>query len=194
VLGGTFDPPHIGHTVIARVAAERLGLGKVLFVPTETPPHKPARRLAPVEDRIEMLHLAVDEFPFIEISLVETGSGGPFYTVDTLEKISGKAGVDAELFLVVGEDNLHDLFSWKNPARIAELARITVLTRNRPDGITWLPVPSEIAGGCLRLTMEPVPISSTQIRGRIARGGPIEGLVEPAVRDYIELKGLYKDG
>lgn len=194
VLGGTFDPPHIGHSIIARVAAERLGLGKVLLAPTETPPHKPLRRLAPIEDRIEMVRLAVADLPHVEVTRIETGPDGPFYTVDTLEKIAAREGKDAELFLVVGEDNLHELSTWKNPSRIAGLARIAVLTRRNLAGAPErLPVPPDVLANCVRIEMDPVRVSSTEVRRLIAEGGSIEGLVAPAVLEYIELKGLYKD-
>jgi len=134
ILGGTFDPPHIGHVSLAEAAATGLELERIILIPTERTPHKPVEKLTPVEDRIEMLGLAFSGMENVEISRIETGADKTFYTVDTVEKLASELGGNRELFLLVGEDNLYEIGGWREPERIAALARIAVMTRHVRKG------------------------------------------------------------
>lgn len=126
VFGGSFNPIHFGHLLVADEICEALDLDRVLFVPASQPPHKPASDLAPVRHRLEMTALAVREQPRFEVSDLEVRRSGPSYTVDTLAQLSGRG----ELHLVIGSETFLDLLSWKDPGRIARLARLVVVPRN----------------------------------------------------------------
>ena len=126
VLGGSFNPIHYGHLLLADDVLESLGLDRILFVPTGVPPHKSAADLAPAADRYAMVKLAVASHPRFEVSDLELRRPGPSYTVDTLEALRRPGG---ELFLIVGSETFLDLLAWREPKRIAGLARLTVVPR-----------------------------------------------------------------
>lgn len=125
MFGGSFNPIHFGHLLVADEVLERLGLDRMLFVPAASPPHKPAAELAPAPHRFEMTRLAVAAHPHFEVSGVELSRRGPSYTVDTLREISGLG----ELFLLVGSETFLDLLSWREPRQVAALARLVVVPR-----------------------------------------------------------------
>ena len=194
LLGGTFDPIHNGHLAIAREALERLKLDKVLFIPARQQPLKDRADVETVENRLNMVTLAIKDIPQFELSTVETENEGPNYTVDTL-RILKKKYSDAELYFIIGWDSLEELPRWKQPEEIIKLCRIVALTRNTvPEpGVTELDI---IIPGLYRrlimLDMAPVDISSTDIRGRRCQGLSIRGMVPTRVEDYIIQHGLYK--
>ena len=125
MFGGSFNPVHLGHLLVADEIAEILGLERVLFVPAASPPHKPAADLAPAPHRFEMTRLAVAEHPRFEVSDVELRRSGPSYTVDTLEALAPRGA----LHLIIGSETFLDLLSWREPRRVAALARLVVVPR-----------------------------------------------------------------
>ncbi len=182
VFGGSFNPPHVGHYLIASDAFEALGLDKLLIVPAAANPHKGPDGAAPADARLEMAKRTFEGDPRFEVSSMEIERGGLSYTVDTLETLaSSHAG--AELVLLLGMDALRTLNSWKRPERIRELATLAVLTRG--DSIESLP------GDVEAVTTRRIDVSSTEIRDRIAAGKPIRGFVSNSVEEFISAAKLY---
>lgn len=183
VLGGTFDPVHIAHLVLAETAREDLGLDRVLLVPTGHSWRKPGRSITPGDQRLEMLRLAVAGNERLEVSDVEVRRPGPSYTHETLEGLHA-AHPEAALFFILGEDALADLPNWRDPARIRELATLAVAERPGSEG--------RLPGDVLRLEMPEIAISASAIRARVHAGRSIRYLVPESVREYIEAHGLYR--
>jgi nicotinate-nucleotide adenylyltransferase len=183
VLGGSFNPPHIGHLVIASDAYESLGLDKLLIVPAAANPLKEKDAAAPTpEARLEMTRLAFGTDPRFEVTAMEIERGGLSYTVDTLEALAaGNPG--SELILLLGADALGSLDKWKRPERIRELATLVALTR----GDNSEPLPA----GVERVTTRRIDVSSTEIRKRLADGKPVKGFVAESVERFISAAKLY---
>jgi nicotinate-nucleotide adenylyltransferase len=184
ILGGAFDPPHNGHLALARTAIARFALERLLVTVVVAPGHKhPA---APPEARLELARLAFADVQGAEVELEPHAR-----TVDALES----RGLDEPLFLI-GADELVDLPSWKQPDRVLELARLGVATRpgyprERLDAaLRPLTRPERV----VLFELEPLPISSRDLRARVARGESLDGLVPPAVAVAIDRLGLYRDG
>ena len=180
VLGGTFDPPHVGHRVVAQDVHEALELDRLLVVPAAHPPHRGA--VLPARVRLALTRLAFEGDDRIEVSDLEFERDGPSYTVDTLERLRRERAPE-ELWCVIGADQLRELHEWHEPDRIPELARLAVMSRGGD-----LPRPDE-AGG--ELDFRPVPVtrvelSSTRIRERLAAGHSVRYLVPDAVREPLE--------
>lgn len=174
ILGGRFDPPHLGHLALARAAIERLALDDLVVTVVADAAHKPSE--APAADRLAMAELA---FAALRARVVLEEHR---YTVDALEA----AGFEDPIFLI-GADELVDFPTWKQPERVLELARLGVATR---PGFA-----PEITSPRIRIfELEPHPVSSSQVRERVRRGERTEGLVAPEVARYIEEHGLYRDG
>jgi nicotinate-nucleotide adenylyltransferase len=197
VLGGTFDPVHVGHIAIAKAARDQLNLSQVLFVPAGVPWLKGHRDITPAERRVEMLELAIAPYPSFRVSRVELERPGHSYTTDTLEQLKRELGGDAELYFILGEDALSEMPLWHQPQRIIELCRPVAARRpgSRPPDIESLEggLPG-ISKRVIILDNEPVDASSSGIRERVASGMPIEGLVPDAVAGYIAERGLYRKG
>ncbi len=185
VFGGTFDPIHHVHLDIARAAREEAGLDRVLFVVAAEPPHKRGATCAPAEDRYRMVERALEGEPGLEASRIEMDREGPSYTVDTLEQLRERCP-DAELFLILGVDSLADLPKWRDPDRIR--ARACILAVPRPGAPE---IPAELEGSYRLLHFVPSPVSSTEVRQRIADGTPLDDLIPAPVKSYILEKGLY---
>ncbi|MEX0891859.1 MAG: nicotinate-nucleotide adenylyltransferase [Gemmatimonadota bacterium] len=183
LLGGTFDPPHIGHLIAAREALERLGLDRVAFLPAAVPPHKTGSPISPAAHRLAMLRAAVAGEARFEIEEAELDRTGPSYTVDTLRALR-TAAPGTDLVLLLGADQHAELSTWREPAAVRELARLVVIVRagEVPDGAVE------------RLDMPRIDISSTLVRERVARGLSVRWLVPGAVEQYIEDQGLYRTG
>ncbi len=189
VMGGTFDPVHLGHLVAAAEAGRAFGLDEVVFVPAGEPWQKEARRLAPAEDRYAMTVIATAADPLFSVSRVDIERAGPTYTVDTLADLSRERGPEAEFFLIVGADTLSGLGTWKDPGRLLALARVICCTR--PDH----PLRSVEADGD-RISVLEIPqleISSTLCRDRVRAGLPVRYLVPDGVAQYIAKRGLYRE-
>jgi nicotinate-nucleotide adenylyltransferase len=176
ILGGTFDPVHVGHLAAARAAAACLELDRVLFVPAGVPPHK--RGHASPEHRFEMTRLATAGEPMFSVSRIELDRPGPSYTVDTLRALQGD-----ELFFICGADAIRDLPNWREWEQLPKLARFVAVAR---PGVTGPPVPY-----ATYIRIPGVDVSSSEIRERVAAGLPITGLVAPAVEAYIHEHRLY---
>lgn len=194
ILGGSFDPIHIGHLIVAEILAYELALEHVIFLPAGQPPHKPAQTLAPNADRLRMIELSIEGVPEFTISTLDLDRPGPSYTVDTLEQLRSLTGPAVELYFLMGMDSLRDFPGWHRPARIAELARLGVARR---PGVDVSPREVEIlvpaARGRIDIIDVPlIDISSSDIRDRVRTGRPYRFQVRPAVAQYIQDAGLYR--
>ena len=186
ILGGTFDPPHWGHLLIAETAREELGLDRVLFVPASVPPHKRRRDVSPAQVRLRLLRAALRGSGF-EISRIEIEREGPSYTVDTLEALARRMP-NTKLYLLVGADSLVDLPHWREPARIARLATLAVARRPGSP----LRQRTAIGARVIALANPPVDLSSSDLRARVARGRSIRFRVPPAVERLVSELSLYR--
>ena len=191
IFGGTFDPIHTGHLIVARAALEVLGLDEVLFVPAGRPWMKAREDVSPAEDRARMAELAVAGDPQFRVSRMEIERAGETYTVDTLRALP--AG-DGRPVLLLGADAFAGFPAWREPAEIARLARIAVLGRPGRDTAAIIDeVEAEVANvDAAPLEAPLIEISATAIRDRVRRGLPIRDLVPPSVADYIADRGLYR--
>jgi len=192
VLGGTFDPIHIGHLIIAEEAREHFALDEVLFVPARISPHKLGDSPADGGHRLRMVELAVAGNAHLSASRVDLDRPGPSYTVDTLEILRSRLG-DVDLYFVMGMDSLGHLDMWREPKRILRLARLVVVTRPGHD-VCVEALEQQLPGlreNVLLLTTVNVGISSTGIRERVRRGRSIRYRVPPGVDEYIREHGLY---
>jgi nicotinate-nucleotide adenylyltransferase len=194
ILGGTFDPPHIGHLWLATAAADELGLAKVLFVPAANPPHKRRRSMSHAADRVLMTRLAVANDPGLDVSLVELEREGPSYTVDTLADLRLRHP-DMDLVLILAADSLAQIDTWRQPDRLLELASWAV----GPRPGTLLPSRAELvsrwgkAASRIHLLGGPaLDVSGTMIRRRVAAGRAIRYLVPRAVEELIVDRRLYR--
>ena len=188
VFGGTFDPPHVGHLLLASDAREALRLDNLIFVPAATQPFKVhALPVASPRDRLEMVRLAVADDANYTVDDTEIGRKGLSYTVDSLEHLSKKTP-GAKLFLLLGEDALALFDQWRNPERIRELATLAVMRRSGPAGLPVAP----LAAGVIAVSARCVDVSSTEIRDRLRAGKSIKGFVPESVEQFIEARGLYR--
>lgn len=220
MLGGTFDPIHIAHLVAAQEAMRLAGLDRVVFVPAAIPPHKAYPDMAPAAMRCEMVEIAIRGNPAFDLSDIELGRESPSYTVDTLREFRNSLYPDAEILLLIGEDNVRELPAWHRPKDIMELCRILVASRpfgrpelaqvpDREDGASMVEAGCQAPSGCSdsrwvervdpglvsRMTFLRTPlveISSTDIRRRVALGRSIRYLVPEKVERYIHERGLYR--
>ena len=192
LLGGTFNPPHIGHLVCAQEALAQLELDRVLLVPVNEPPHKGIEADPGVDQRVELCRRAVAAEDWIEVSRVEADVTGPSYTVDTLRRLHERSPGE-DLTFIVGGDMALSLPTWREPEAILELAELGVAEREgvrRADIVDRL---SGLGGDRIRFfDMPRLDISSSLIRRLVAAGRPIRYLVPDAVAEYIGETGLYR--
>ncbi len=188
ILGGTFDPIHLGHLIIAQEALAQCCLDRVLFVPSADPPHKNATDVAPAEARARMVALALDRQPGFELCPIELERTGKSYTVETLRQLRGKFGSATDLYLIIGADNAPEMSTWCDPQGVLDLAHVTVMGR---PGFLPDDVDKRIAARMRFLETPLIEISSTQIRSRIRTGRPIRYWVPDNVARYIETRRLY---
>ncbi len=194
VLGGTFDPPHVGHLRLAEVAIEHLGLDKLLFVPAGDPWRKEGQPLTAAEHRLDMTVLAVDSLPRMDVSTLELDRPGPSYTVDTLAEVLARYGEETELYFVLGQDALLDMPNWKEPHRIVALAWLAVALRSPGRDLELTALEKAIPGISRRLIVLPmsfVDVSATAVREWARKGASLDGLVPPLVEAYIKQHDLY---
>ena len=195
IMGGTFDPVHYGHLIVANEVAQLLDLESVIFSPAARPWHKAADHLAPPEDRLEMLSLALEAAPDFVASTVDLDRGGDTYTIDTLDDLDAQfeamyPGESVDWFFITGADALADLASWKSPDQL--LQRATFVGVTRPGHELSVPLVDEL-GRVILLEIDETDISSTDIRKRVSRGDSIDGLVPEVVADYIHEHDLYRE-
>ncbi len=188
VYGGTFNPPHCGHLVVAESVRESLRLDRILFVPTSTPPHKGIQSLAPASDRLTMTKLAVAGNDGFEASDLEVARGGLSYTVDTLRAVALRHP-GSRLKLLIGADNVFEFEGWKSPAEILDIADLVVMSR--PGYDTQKSRPAFLAHAAL-VSVPQIGISGTDIRRRVKFHQSIRYLVPPAVEEYIRRHALYR--
>ena len=194
LLGGTFNPPHIGHLVCAVQALAQLELDRVLFVPVHEPPHKEIETDPGVEHRVELCRRAVEGEERLEVSLVDAEIPGPSFTVDTLRRLHERCPGD-DLTFLVGGDMALSLRTWREPEAILELAELGVAER---EGVRRADIAEGMSGLAVQrvrfFDMPRLDISSSLIRRFVAAGRPIRHLVPDAVAAYIDEAGLYRVG
>jgi nicotinate-nucleotide adenylyltransferase len=192
VFGGTFDPIHFGHVMVAEECSERLDLNPVLMVPSSLPPHRP-KPTASAHDRLAMVELAVKGHQRLRASDIEVRRGGVSYTVDTLRALRAeKPG--AEITLLLGGDAVEEFAGWRDTAEVTRLVGIAVFNRAGspapdPAALARLGLPPET----VVLEVDSPPVSATSVRRILAQAGSGEGILPPAVEAYIKEKGLYRE-
>jgi nicotinate-nucleotide adenylyltransferase len=197
IFGGTFDPIHLGHLAVARSIQSSLGLDNVVFVPAGQPWLKADTPVSRVEDRVQMLRLALARRRALELSTIEADRPGPSYTVDTMETLQRQLGSDADFFFLLGSDALMDIAKWKEPQRLIQLCQLVAFARPGFGLPTMEALEVAVPGISMRVVFAEVPqvnIRATDIRRRIAEGRSIQRLVPRAVERYILEYGLYKAG
>ena len=192
VLGGTFDPPHMGHKALAQAAADKLGLGRVLLIPTGNPHFKLNKYVTPAEHRVAMCQLLASLDERFEVSLIEAQREGVTYTADTLEELHAQHK-DAQLLFIVGGDCAEHIMTWRRAADIARLCKLVVVARAGYNSAAAKQALQECGLGFDVAWIEAdVPdVSSTQVRQRVCAGEPISDLVPSEVERYILEHGLY---
>jgi nicotinate-nucleotide adenylyltransferase len=207
VLGGTFDPVHLGHLHAARAVRSAFELERVLLVPSAAPPHKVPGRVASASDRLAMLRIAVADIPGLEVATIEIDRGAPSYTIDTLRALRREAGIDP--LFIVGSDALLEIRTWREAERILEEFDLVAVDRPgalpeasragldpaaaaRRVAVPPFPAPPPGHGGRIfALAIDGLDVSSTEVRRRAAAGQSLLGLVPPAVDRYIHERKLY---
>jgi nicotinate-nucleotide adenylyltransferase len=195
LLGGTFDPIHFGHLLLAEEARLAVPLDRVLFVPAGQPPHKLRQPHTPIEHRLAMLELAIRDNPAFGISLVDVQRAGPHYSVDMVRLIQEQLGPDAELFFLMGMDSLANIGTWHEPARLLELCRLVVADRvtSPADRERLAGILPQVRERAIFISMPLIEISGADLRRRAAAGLSIRYQVPEAVRLYIAEHGLYRE-
>jgi len=194
VLGGTFDPIHNAHIVVAKEAVSSLDLTEVLFIPTAQTPLKEDLPMSAVEHRVQMVRLAIADNPHFKLSTAEIDRPGTSYTVDTISELRDKLGAENELFFIVGWDSLAQLHRWREPVRIVQMCSLVAVPRpgySLPDLDSLEKDVPGLSKKLIVLDKPEIDISSTSIRERVARGLSIDHLVPTPVANYIEQNRLY---
>lgn len=193
IIGGTFNPIHLGHLMIAEEARQAFSLDRVFFIPSYMTPNKDVHG-STARQRLEMVRLATADNPYFSVSDLEMRRGGPSYTVDTLRFLKKLYGPKHSLYFISGTDTIQDLPNWNQPEEILKLCHFIGATR--PDGTeSILPVIrrfGELGGHILKLAVPTMEISSTELRQRIANGRSVRYMIPPAVLDYIRENGIYQ--
>jgi nicotinate-nucleotide adenylyltransferase len=195
ILGGTFDPPHVGHLWLATLAVDAIGLDRVLFMPAAQPPHKQGEAVTSASDRLLMTRLAIAGDEAFELTLIEMERSGPSYTIDSVVELRRLYGEEAELFLLMAADSLAQIDAWRQPDELLE--RIEWVVGPRPGAA--LPDRSSLedrfgerASRIHLLDGPSLDVSSTAIRERVAAGHAIRYLVPRGVEELIVDRGLYR--
>lgn len=194
VFGGTFNPIHVAHVRMAEEYARRLGMDKLILVPTHIPPHKAVKGLADAEDRLAMCHLATDDLPLFEVSDFEIRQEGKSYTFKTLAHLQEQY-LEGDFYLIMGADMFLTVQDWRQPGEIFRIATLCAAQREVGE-LNLLELHKKrletMGARCIVLDMAPTPLSSTMIRDGLAAGEDVSGLLHPAVLDYINYQGLYR--
>jgi nicotinate-nucleotide adenylyltransferase len=193
ILGGTFNPPHLGHLVCAQEAHRELGLDQVMLIPAGIPPHKPVDAEPGPEHRLELCRLAIKDDDRFVVSDLELRRDGPSYTVDTLKVLKSESP-NTELFLILGGDIAAGLPQWRQPERVLELATVAIAKRRGTARAAVQNALDQLNGGdrATFFQMPSIGISSTMVRRRVRAGQPIRYFVPDGVMQYIETHGLYR--
>lgn len=197
VFGGTFDPIHYGHLLLAETCRETLRLDQVRFIPAASPPHKQDHHISDGHARADMLHLAVSGYPEFVVDRRELKRKGPSFTVDTLAEFSTEFP-DAELYFLVGADSLRDLLTWREPERITQLATLVACNRpglpalNHQQISTW--VGKELSDRIMTVQIPGTDISASELRDRVRFGRSLRFLTPRAVEAFVIEHRLYRSG
>ncbi len=195
ILGGTFDPPHVGHLWLAALAGDALGLSRVLLMPAARPPHKGEKAISNAADRVTMTRLAITGDPMLDLTLVEMERPGPSYTVDSLAALRATLGPDAALVLIMAADSFAEIDGWREPDRLLELAEWAIGPRPGSDLPDRAALRERFGRAAERIHLLEGPaldVSSSEIRSRVAAGRSIRYLVPRAVEELIADRGLYR--
>jgi len=187
VLGGTFDPIHMGHLVLAEQAREQFQLEQVIFIPSASPPHKTEQELSLAIHRFEMTKLSLEGNRYFSVSDIELKRKGLSYTVETLRELKGLYK-DSEIYFLTGSDVLDEITTWRDPEEIYKLAKIVIAVR---PGFNKFDPEDHFAQKSIIAKITGVDISSTQIREKVRNGESIKYLVPSKVEEYIKKKNLY---
>lgn len=194
LFGGTFDPPHLGHLILASEAAHQLKLSRVLWMLAPDPPHKLDQPLTPLLHRLEMLKRAIADNPLFEISYLEINRPGPHYTIDTA-RLLAQQETNADLTLLIGGDSFRDFPQWRNPAAIVDVVRQIGVMRRPTDPFDPDAVTAQIPGLKEKVKFLDVllqELSSSELRERIAQEKAYRYYLLPSVYEYIEEQQLYR--
>lgn len=196
ILGGTFDPVHYGHLLMAESCRQQLNLDEVRLIPARHPPHKPGQIITDGHARADMLTFAVAGYPEFVVDRRELKRVGPSFTVDTLSELQAE-WPEAELFFLMGADSLRDLQTWRDPLRISQLATLVVCNRpglaelTQPQILDW--AGTEIAPRVVTVSMPGTDLSGTDLRDRVRAGLGLRFLTPRAVEAYIDQHQLYRE-
>jgi len=188
ILGGTFDPIHVGHLIAAEGVRTELRLDRVIFIPAARPPHKGDASISDATHRLEMVRLAVDGNPAFEVSEMELDRGGTSYTIETVRELRAQYGPEVEIFLLMGADSLLELTTWKDYRSL--LRECTVVVFRRP-GLDLARVDPDIRERVRVVPTHEVGLASKDIRRRVREGKSIRYLVPPRVEAYVLSQNLY---
>ena len=197
ILGGTFDPPHLGHLWLATLATEALQLDRVLFMPAAQPPHKRRQEISGATDRLLMTRLAISDNRDFELSAIEMERPGPSYTVDSVEELQRQIGARTSLYLVMAADSLSQIETWREPDRLLSLVEWVVGPRPGVELPQRAALDRRFGEAAKRIHLLSGPsldVSSSEIRARVAAGHTIRYLVPRAVEELIVERGLYRAG
>lgn len=195
VLGGTFDPIHMGHLIVAEEARARLNLTEVLFVPAGQPWLKVNNYISAAEHRVQMVRLAIADKPYCKLLTTEIERAGPTYTVDTIAELQGRLGAEDKLFFILGWDNLAQLPQWQEPSRLVKMCHLIAVPRvgyPTPDLNSLEAVIPRLSQSTILLDKPRIDISASEIRKRVAQGLSIRHLVPETVDEYIRQNKLYE--
>ena len=196
VLGGTFDPIHLGHLIMAEDIREKLGLGEVLFIPAGRPwlKLKEEKPISAADHRLAMVRLAVASNPHFKVSTMEIDRPGLSYSIDTILELKAELGAQVEIYFIVGPDALAEFPKWKEPAQLMGICQVVGIGRPKHTQVDLRKLERSVPGASQRIVLVDVPqieISSTDIRRRVAQGLSIRYLVPEAVEKYIAEHRLY---
>ncbi|HLO15587.1 MAG TPA: nicotinate-nucleotide adenylyltransferase [Anaerolineales bacterium] len=194
LFGGTFDPPHVGHLILASEARSQLELKRILWTVTPDPPHKQDQWITPLEHRLAMVKLAIRDNPFFELSRVELDRPGPHYTVDTI-RLLAEQNPDAEIVPIIGGDSLHDLPTWHQPKELLYAAHWVGVMRRPGEEPDLQELERELPGISSKVHYVDAPlleIASREIRNRVATGQPFRYYLPNPVYHYINKHHLYQ--
>ena len=197
ILGGTFDPIHIGHLIIAEEARYQLNLEKVIFLPAGKPYFKNDRIVSTKSDRLKMIEQGIKDNPRFEISEIELDRDGPSYSVDSITRLKTELGDEVELYFLIGLDALTDIHKWKHPAELIDMCQVIGLTRPGYQEFNWSEIERKVSGASQKIKIievSQIGVSSTDVRMMVKSDISIRYLVPDAVVKYIEEHKLYKSG
>ncbi|MHB0999953.1 MAG: nicotinate-nucleotide adenylyltransferase [Armatimonadota bacterium] len=195
IMGGTFDPPHWAHLIMAEQAAWKFNLDRVLFIPAGSPPHKSMNLVTDPEHRYAMVLLAANSNPLFHVSRIEIDRDGPSYSVDTIRQLRGIYGSDTEIYFIIGADEALDIPSWHQAECLPDLATFVIAPRPGFDFEEQVKkLPEKFHRSFELINMQPVYISSTDLRLKVSQGETIRYLVPESVENYICKQGLYLKG